>query len=44
MENFARYMGRENLINMLKKSTDDKYRDRKPNTEAKSVKGFIMPV
>ena len=44
MENFARYMGRDNLINMLKKSTDDKYADKKPNMEIKSAKDYITPI
>jgi len=41
MERFANYMGRDNLIDMLKRSTDDRYRLRKPNTEANSVKDYV---
>lgn len=44
MEKFAEYMGREELIAMLKKAKDDFYLSRKPNLKAKSVKDFINPM
>jgi len=44
MEKFAEYMGRDNLISMLKRAVDDINLTNKPNLEAKSVKDFINPV
>lgn len=43
MNNLANYMGRDMLIKMLKRSTDDKNLLRKPNEEATSVRDFINP-
>jgi hypothetical protein len=44
MEKFAEYMGREELIGMLKRAVDDINRDKKPNLEAISVKDFVSPI
>jgi hypothetical protein len=44
MKRFAKIMGRDKLITMLKKASDDFYLSKKPNLKAKSVKDFINPM
>jgi len=44
MKKFAEYMGKEELISMAKRATDDLNLSQKPNLEAKSVKDFMAPI
>jgi hypothetical protein len=44
MEKFAEYMGRDELITMLKKAVDDINMSSKPNLDLKSVKEFMNPI
>jgi hypothetical protein len=43
MKKFAEYMGKKELISMVKRATDDLTLSQKPNLEAKSVKDFMTP-
>lgn len=44
MERFAEYMGRDNLIAMLKRATDDNNLTHNPNPDAKSVEDYATPI
>lgn len=44
MKRLAEYMGRDKLIAMLKRATDDNNLTNKPNPEAKSVRDYANPV
>jgi hypothetical protein len=44
MKKLAEYMGKDQLLSMLKRATDDLNLTQKPNLEAKSVKDFMNPV
>ena len=44
MEKFAEYLGRGELIDMLKRAVDDINKNIKPDLKAKSVKDFVSPI
>ena len=44
MKTFAEHYGKDDVINIIKEQADKWNSERKPNTEAKSVKDFLRPI